>query len=207
MLIANHTRASYYRQALHRTARYEFNGEYVARLAQGDAATEQHFTRYFGDLLSAKLRARVRSQALIEDIRQETFVRVLTTLRRKGGLASPESLGAFVNSVCNNILFEQFRVGSRTTTFDPQERPEPAEPGPNAELGLIHQDERERVRQVLKQLPPKDQDVLRALFFEECDKDEICRRLGVDRDYLRVLVHRAKARFRTEFAAVENTGA
>ena len=27
------------------------------------------------------------------------------------------------------------------------------------------------------------------------DKDEICRRFSVDRQYLRVLVHRAKARF------------
>jgi RNA polymerase sigma-70 factor (ECF subfamily) len=31
---------------------------------------------------------------------------------------------------------------------------------------------------------------------EEKDKDEVCRQFGVDRDYLRVLLHRAKDKFR-----------
>jgi hypothetical protein len=35
--------------------------------------------------------------------------------------------------------------------------------------------------------------------FEGRDKDEVCRELNVDRGYLRVLLHRAKARFRTGF--------
>jgi DNA-directed RNA polymerase specialized sigma24 family protein len=55
---------------------------------------------------------------------------------------------------------------------------------------------RAHVREVLGGLPEKDQQLLRWLFFDEADKDEVCRRLGIDRNYLRVLVHRAKARFR-----------
>ena len=35
-----------------------------------------------------------------------------------------------------------------------------------------------------------------AMFLEERSKDEICREFGVDREYLRVLVHRAKNRAR-----------
>jgi RNA polymerase sigma-70 factor (ECF subfamily) len=46
---------------------------------------------------------------------------------------------------------------------------------------------------------------LRWLFFEERDKDEICRELNVDRGYLRVLLHRAKVRFRERFTA-QSTG-
>ena len=46
-------------------------------------------------------------------------------------------------------------------------------------------------------------DLLRELFFLEKDKDEICRERGVDREYLRVLLHRAKTRFRMEFVARE----
>jgi RNA polymerase sigma-70 factor (ECF subfamily) len=45
----------------------------------------------------------------------------------------------------------------------------------------------------------RDRDLLRAIFLEEKDKNEICREFGVDREYLRVLLHRAKGRFRSTF--------
>ena len=38
-----------------------------------------------------------------------------------------------------------------------------------------------------------------TVFLEEAEKTEICGRFRVDRDYLRVLVHRAKNRFREAF--------
>src|SRR6185436_13757895 len=94
--------------------RYEFDSAYVQRLIAEDPETERHFTRYFGDLLSLKLRSRLRTASQVEDARQETFVRVLTSLKQKGGLDSAGSLGAFVNAVCNNVVFEMYRAGSRT---------------------------------------------------------------------------------------------
>ena len=60
-------------------------------------------------------------------------------------------------------------------------------------------EQRERVRQALAGLPDKEREILRWLFFEERDKDEICRELNVDRNYLRVLLHRAKAKFRDRY--------
>jgi RNA polymerase sigma-70 factor (ECF subfamily) len=51
----------------------------------------------------------------------------------------------------------------------------------------------------MESLPHKERQLLHWLFFEECDKDEVCRRLNIDRNYLRVLLHRAKQRFRAEF--------
>ena len=38
-----------------------------------------------------------------------------------------------------------------------------------------------------------------AIFFDETPKDEICRRFGVEREYLRVLLHRAKQHFRERY--------
>ncbi len=178
--------------------RYEFDQGYIDRLLAADPETEQHFARYFGDLLSMKLRSRLRSPALVEDARQETFRRVLTTLKQKGGLASAESLGAFVNGVCNNVLFELYRAGSRVQPL-PENHDEPDIRPASAEAGLMADEERGRVQRALAQLNDKDKNLLRWLFFEERDKDEICRELNVDRNYLRVLVHRAKAQFRTVF--------
>ncbi|MCC7242099.1 MAG: sigma-70 family RNA polymerase sigma factor [Acidobacteria bacterium] len=178
--------------------RYEFDQAYIDRLIGRDSDTERHFVRYFGDLLNLKLRTRLRSPALVEDARQETFRRVLTTLKEKGGLASAGSLGAFVNGVCNNVLFETYRAGGRADQLAEDHDP-PDEGRATVEAGLISAEQRGRVQQALASLPDKERQILRWLFFEERDKDEICRELNVDRNYLRVLVHRAKARFRDRF--------
>jgi RNA polymerase sigma-70 factor (ECF subfamily) len=37
---------------------------------------------------------------------------------------------------------------------------------------------------------------LKEVFLEERNKDEVCDEFGVDRNYLRVLLHRAKRNFR-----------
>jgi RNA polymerase sigma-70 factor, ECF subfamily len=182
--------------------RFSFDGEYVRRLIAEDPETERHFTEYFGDLLSLKLRSRLRSPALVEDARQETFVRVLTALKKKGSLASPESLGAFVNAVCNNVLLETYRSNGRTSAMD-EDTDEPEAPEPSAEWQVLKLEERVKVREAIAALPPKDKDLIRWLFFEERDKDDICRELQVDREYLRVLLHRAKQRFRERFASGE----
>jgi len=180
--------------------RFSFDGDYVQRLIAEDPETERHFTDYFGDLLSLKLRSRLRSPAQVEDARQETFVRVLTALKKKASLATPESLGAFVNAVCNNVLLETYRSAGRTTPLDDQpEEPEDSQPG--AEWRVLKSEERDKVRQAIAGLPPRDRDLIRWLFFEDRDKDDVCRELNVDRGYLRVLFHRAKQRFRERFQA------
>jgi RNA polymerase sigma-70 factor (ECF subfamily) len=52
------------------------------------------------------------------------------------------------------------------------------------------------VRKVLADLPEKDRALLRMVFLEEGDRSAISRHFQVDNDYLRVLLHRAKERFR-----------
>lgn len=164
----------------------------------GDPDTEAHFTRYFGDLLSLKLRSRLRSREQIEDAKQETFARVFTSLRRKSGVKTPEALGAFVNSVCNNVVFEMYRSGSKTVALE-EDFDAADERQPGADSAIAAGQDRERVRAALVTLPPKERELLTWLFFEGRDKDQVCRDLHVDRDYLRVLLHRAKNRFRERF--------
>ena len=175
--------------------RCNFDRSYVERLIARHPETEQHFTSYFGDLLSAKLRSRLRSPALVQDAKQETFVRVLTALRGGTGLKTPESLGAFVNGVCNNVLFEFYRAGGRAIPLEDDQDPPDTRPA-SAEQTLMADESRARVRQALRRLPEKEQTLLKWLFFEERSKDDICQMLNIDRNYLRVLLHRAKNRFR-----------
>jgi len=174
---------------------YSFDDAYLRRLRDGDFQTEQHFVAYFSKLLLIKVRSRVRSSDSVEDIKQETFVRVLKTIRTEGGVRNPAGLGSFVNSVCNNVLQEHYRSSRRTEGSD-EGVPEMPDVTIDLEGMLVTRQVREQVRSVLERLSEKDRRLLRSVFFEEKEKDEVCREFGVDRDYLRVLLHRAKQSFR-----------
>lgn len=172
---------------------HSFDEDYLRRLASGDPAIERHFSLYFGDLLSLKLRVRIRSAQLIEDIRQETLMRVLQIVR-KGGVEHPERFGAFVSAVCNNVLMEQVRAESRHERAESEA--EPIDDRIDLDAPLITRQRKRQVESVLDDLPPKDRNLLRLLFLEDRDRLELCRQYGVTEDYLRVLLHRAKSRFR-----------
>lgn len=175
---------------------HSFDEDYLQRLANGDAAIERHFSLYFGDLLSLKLRVRIRSAQLIEDIRQETLLRVLQIVRKRG-VEHPERFGAFVSAVCNNVLLEQVRAESRHESSESE--PEPVDQTVDLDGPLVNQQRMRQVESVLAELPSKDRDLLRLLFLEDRDRSEVCRQYGVTDDYLRVLLHRAKARFRSMY--------
>ena len=178
--------------------RCAFDDAYLKRLISGEPETERHFAHYFGQLLTLKLRSRLRTAVEVEDAKQETFMRVLTTLKQKGGLVAAGSLGAFVNSVCNNVLFELYRSHARTTPLEDDY--DQADHRAGTDATLIAGEERDRVRQALAALPQRERELLVWLFFEDRDKDEICRELQIDRGYLRVLLHRARNQFRERLA-------
>jgi RNA polymerase sigma-70 factor (ECF subfamily) len=174
---------------------YLFDQGYIDRLRSGDPATEQHFVSYFGQILGIMLRARRLPPERVDDVRQETFSRVLTIVRREG-VRQPERFGAFVNSICKNVLRENARelYKNQPLADGHLETPDTLI---DLERSFISSETKGHVRAILDQLSSRDRDLLRAVFLEESDKDEVCRRLGVDRNYLRVLVHRAKEQFRT----------
>lgn len=177
---------------------YTFDAEYVRRLAEGDALVEEHFLGYFGRLLQIKLRRKLRNRDEIEDARQETFTRVLATLRGGEGVRDPRRLGAFVNSVCENVVRELARKVKRMplATRPASDRADPCE---GVDETLVRSEVVEHVRAVLDELPPDDRVLLRDVFLEERDRDEVCRKHQVSREYLRVLLHRAKDRFRRRY--------
>jgi RNA polymerase sigma-70 factor, ECF subfamily len=175
-----------------------FDSAYVTRLRDGDADTEQHFVSHFSNAMRLSLRARLRSWELIEDIRQETFLRVLNFIRSDRSLDHPERLGAYVHSVSINVMMEHLRASTRHPPI-PEEAHDFVDRRASADGSVITRERKELVRTILADLSEKDRQILRAVFLEEKDKSEICEDFHVDRDYLRVLVHRAKARFREAF--------
>jgi len=173
----------------------DFDAEYVKRLTEGDASVEHHFTAYFSEFLNIKLRRRCYDASEVEDIRQETFLRVLQALRQKRALEHPERLGAFVNSVCNNIILEFIKARARHPSFDPAEY-DPVDHTIDMDGSLLVEENRKMVRLVLRGLPEADHTLLKMVFLDEMDRDEVCRVMNVDRGYLRVLLHRALMKFK-----------
>jgi RNA polymerase sigma-70 factor, ECF subfamily len=182
----------------------QFDEAYLDRLCQGDPEVEGHFATYFGQLMLIKLRRRLKSHHAIEDVRQETFLRVLRILRSASGVRYPERLGALVNSVCNNVLLEVAR--SRRYEELPDEIA-PGQAASDAVDGLITQEERREVQKVLEEMPDRDRRLLRAVYLDEDSREAICAQFQVDRDYLRVLLHRAKESFRLRFRDSDDPGA
>lgn len=172
-----------------------FDADYLARLTHGDLDTERHFFSYFSNVIWLKLRNRVRSRHLIDEIRQETFARVLSYLHSGKPIQYPERFGGFVQGVCNNVMLEVLRSESS----HPQSAEVPIDP-PDTRVKfaseLVTEERKRAVCEVLSDMPDKERTLLRLVFIEEGDRAEICKRLNVDGNYLRVLLHRAKGKFR-----------
>jgi RNA polymerase sigma-70 factor (ECF subfamily) len=177
---------------------FEFDQAYLDRLRARDSGTVDHFVAYFGQLLRAVLRTRRLSPDRVDDLTQETFRRILLILQRPDALRDPRRFGAFVISTCKNALRESDRIGRHTETSDDGILDIPAKL-PDIVSEIQAKQDREQVRRILAGMSAKDRGILRDIFFLEKNKDQICRERGVDREYLRVLVHRAKARFRADF--------
>ena len=174
---------------------FPFDADYVRRLTEGDSETERHFVCYFSPLLLIKLRQRLRSREQLDDLRQEVFLRVFQSLRRGTGLQRPERLGAYVHSICNNVVLEYFRGKTKPEHwYEPVE--EQRDPGVCVEREMVNEEQGRHMRRLINGMALKDRLLIRAIFLDERDRDEVCREQGVGRAYLRVLLYRAKKRFR-----------
>lgn len=179
---------------------YSFDEEYFGRLREGDFLTRDHFHKYFTAVMKVKLRSRLHSREAIEDVQQETFVRFFKALRDEK-IKEPRRLGSYVVSICKNVLKEHYRDDEyddeRFVPIDKDNAPEL--PAATIDLVKMLSDKRakEKLHEALTQLPDRERRVLHAVVFDERDKDEVCREFGISRSNLRLILHRAKQRFKS----------
>lgn len=146
--------------------------------------------------LRPKLRFRVAHQvgfacADLEDIVQETLARFLVALR-EGKLRDTTGAGAYVNSICRNVIHEYHRRVMRDDTM-----PEIiAEPADGRISGAEQFEIRDAVSLGLAQLSARDREILRAFHIEEKPKQEVLETFGLSYEQFRVVLCRAKERFR-----------
>ncbi|WP_158750075.1 RNA polymerase sigma factor [Acidobacterium sp. S8] len=175
----------------------QFDDAYLEKLRTGDPRTEEHFVQYFSELIHLKLRSRLHSKDAVEDLRQETFARVFVLLRGKEGVRNASALGALVNSICNHVLLEYYRSHSRSEAMEDTSEIDIVAENTDVLDEMVTKDTQKTVRQILEKLSERDRQLLKRVFLEDRDKDEVCAEFGVDREYLRVLLHRAKLSFKS----------
>jgi len=154
-----------------------------------------------------KLRPKVRFKVCFEvgfycpdvdDIVQETLARFMVAAREEK-IQNVAAVGAFLNGICRNVISEYRRRNMRDEPM-PEVVPEPPGKGiPEADLFEL----REAIAQGLGQLSERDRRVLRGFYLEEKSKEEILKQTGLTDENFRVVLCRAKERFRAIY--VEQT--
>ncbi|HEY2914215.1 MAG TPA: sigma-70 family RNA polymerase sigma factor, partial [Candidatus Angelobacter sp.] len=169
---------------------FEFNATYIHSLRQGDPPTEEHFVSHFSPILLRKLRKELHSTELAHDLRQETFLRVLTVLRSDHSIREPERFEFFVLGVCNNVLYETYRQKKKVVFLDSEL--EIASNAPSPDTCAMAAETSNQLQKMLSGLTPRIRAILKAALLEEQDRDEICLKFGINRNHLRLLICRAK---------------
>jgi RNA polymerase sigma-70 factor (ECF subfamily) len=132
----------------------------------------------------------------VDDVVQESILRFLRAERRQS-IRNTEELGAFLNGVCRNVILEYRRKSRREPIADP-DIPIP-DPGIRPEAEILEL--RDAIDGGLAELAERDRGILRALYLEGKEKDEICREWKMTDAQFRVVLFRAKERFRRAYGS------
>ena len=175
--------------------RQSFDAEYVRRLIHSDPETERDFVSYFGELLAIKLRSRLRAPEVDSGC-------------HPGNLsARPEDSSPVRHRKPRSPrLFREFRLHQRPVRGLPRAIPG-GRPGGRPHL---RRDFAPTRRWPTKRSGPRSaacspnflKKIARSsagCFSTSAIRAKCAAHLQVDREYLRVLVHRAKQRFRTDY--------
>jgi RNA polymerase sigma-70 factor, ECF subfamily len=153
------------------------------------------------DRLRLKLRYKVlyhvgHNCADVDDLVQESLVRFLRAEQRQS-IRNTEEFGAFLNGVCRNVILEYRRRTRREPSIDP-DNPIP-EVGVRPEAEILEM--RDAIDNGLKELAERDRMILRALYLEGKEKEDICKEWAMSDAQFRVVLFRAKERFRRVYSA------
>jgi RNA polymerase sigma-70 factor (ECF subfamily) len=153
------------------------------------------------DRLRLKLRYKVlyhvgHNCADVDDLVQESLARFLRAEQRQL-IRNTEEFGAFLNGVCRNVILEYRRRVKREPTIDP-DMPIP-DPGIRPEADILEM--RDAIDHGMKELAERDRVILKALYLEGREKSSICAEWGMSDAQFRVVLFRAKERFRRVYSS------
>lgn len=169
------------------------NSELVRNIQQGDTAAEEELYKRYSSRIYFLAVSELHSKDDAEDIRAETFLRVIQALR-EGKLRSADSLPSFIVGFALNVIREHRRHKSRTDSIEDYEYDVASES--SLEDVFLNAETSRAIEEAARRLKPREQQFLRMYFYEELPKEEISARLGIKEDRLRLIKSRALQSFR-----------
>ena len=171
--------------------------ELAVALAQGDQAAEATLYQKYSDRVFYLALSERHSREDAEDIRAETFLRVIRALR-DGKLRNPDSLPSFIVGIALNVMREHNRRHGRTDSLTNDQNAIAG--GESPETAFLNQELSSSVADLVAQLKPRDREFLRLYYYEELPKEEIAQKLGIKEERLRLIKSRALKKFREIYA-------
>lgn len=167
--------------------------ELVARIQNGHAESEATlYEKYSAKIYYLALRES-RSPQDAEDVRAETFLRVLQSIRRDQ-VRSAVSLPAFIIGVTRNVLNELYARRRQAGEVVPLEAAGLA--APSHERLFLDREVQVAVQKTIERLKPRERAVLRMHFYEELPTEEIALRAEIAPERVRLVKSRALKHFR-----------
>jgi len=160
----------------------------------------------FNDPSTDRLRLKLRYKVLyhvghncpdVDDLVQETLVRFFRAEQAHTIRNNTEECGAFLNGVCRNVILEYRRRARREPLIDPELPIPDTGVRPDAEIFEM----RDAIDNGLAELAERDRLILRSLYLEGKEKEDICKQWGMTDAQFRVVLFRAKERFRKVYTA------
>jgi RNA polymerase sigma-70 factor (ECF subfamily) len=190
----------------------------LAALQAGDERAFAVLVERYGQLMLRVAQSHVRTQAVAEEVVQETWAAVYATI---GRFERRAALKTWIMRILTNRAKTRGVREARCTPFSSLAGDEPAVdadrflpaddpqwPGHWAcglrrwsempDDRLLNHEVRGRIREALECLPPRQQTVVALRDVEGWTPDEVCDALGVSEGNQRVLLHRARSRMRAE---------
>jgi RNA polymerase sigma-70 factor (ECF subfamily) len=176
------------------------DAELVQSIRNGiESAGADLFEKYSGRVYYLALRE-LRSHADAEDVRAETFLRVLKAIRNQQ-IRTPDSLSSYILATARHIILEALRSPHRAAN----ERYIPDVPSPEPDRAL-DEDVRHAIEVAIHRLKPKEREFLRLYYYEDLPKQEIARRMGIGEERVRLTKHRCLKSFREIYERLKRIG-
>jgi len=164
----------------------------AADIRRGESVAETVIYEKYAARVYYLALSELRSREDAEDVRVESFLRVIKALRN-GQLRSPEALPGFILGTAKNVVREKIRQRRKEERIAQADN-EPGDPF------FIDPWVKQAIKQVIRRLKPREQAFLVMYFYQELPPDQIAARLNLKPERLRLIKSRALKHFREVYS-------
>jgi len=176
--------------------------ELVANIQNGQSESEAAlYEKYSAKVYYLALRES-KSADDAEDVRAETFLRVLTAIRGNH-VRSPAALPGFIVGVTRNVLRELYARRRHAGAGADQSVIE--ETAPSHEKLFLDREAQQAVQKAIERLKPRERAVLQMHYYEELPTEEIAERAAIAPERVRLVKSRALKHFREMYGRLKRT--